>query len=842
MPAISRYGPTGNPYIDGVMSGVKWASTALTYSFPASAGAYGANYGDGEPQDAFGVLNTAQKTATRDVLANIASSVNLTFTELTGSAAPGATLRYASSDAPGTAWGYYPDTDAEAGDSWYNNSSGQYDSPVKGDYAYMTFLHETGHTLGLDHAHSGYAVPVGRDSMEYTVMSYRSFAGASVNMGYTNENFGFAQSLMMYDIAALQYLYGANYATNAGDSVYSWSPTTGQMSINGAAQSDAGGNKIFMTLWDGGGIDSYDLSNYSTNLRIDLRPGEWTTTSAAQLASLFYDGSRVAVGNIANALLYTGSWMSLIENAEGGSGNDAILGNQTANTLWGNGGNDALAGGDGHDTLIGGPGGDMLTGGAGFDIASYAGAATGVLAELLLPAYNTGEAAGDRYATIEGIVGTSFADTLRGNEMPNTLIGGDGDDVLYGRGGNDALFGGNDNDALIGMLGMDLLDGGAGVDIASYGIAASYVIADLLNPMVNAGEARGDGYVSIENLFGSAFADGLWGTDAANVIFGAGGNDALFGRGGNDTLLGGEGNDTLLGLAGADHLDGGNGMDLASYAYAPTGLMADLLTPGINTGEAAGDSYLSIENVMGSAFGDDLRGDAMANILYGGGGDDMLSGRAGNDILAGGEGHDTLMGGEGADMLQGGNGIDMASYVNAAGAVLVDMQFASLNTGEAAGDRFSAIERLYGSGFDDSLRGDDYANVLYGAGGTDILYARGGNDFLIGGEGADALFGNAGADVFLYIAAGDSQAGAADTIWDFAQGADKIDLRLIDADANAGSDQAFSFISGAAFSGTAGELHFAGGVLAGDIDGDSAADFQINILNIAMLHASDILL
>ena len=91
---------------------------------------------------------------------------------------------------------------------------------------------------------------------------------------------------MMYDIAALQYLYGANYNTNNTDTVYKWNPATGQETINGVAQAAPGGNTIFMTIWDGGGNDTYDFSNYTTNVTVNLQPGSWTTTSTAQLANL----------------------------------------------------------------------------------------------------------------------------------------------------------------------------------------------------------------------------------------------------------------------------------------------------------------------------------------------------------------------------------------------------------------------------------------------------------------------------------------------------------------------------------------------------------------------------
>ncbi len=389
MPATSTVSPAGNAMVDGVLSGWKWGVSSLTYSFPTSAAYYGTGYGSGEPSRGFEALNAAQQNAVRAALGQYSAVANVAFTEIAETSARPADLRFAESDLPGTAWAYMPSTRVEGGDSWFNNSRNYYDAPVKGNYAYTSFLHEIGHALGLKHPHEASgafpAMPSSYNSMNFTVMSYRSYTGASSTAGYTNETWGYAQSLMMADIAAVQRMYGANFNTNSGNTTYTWSPTSGEMFVNGAGQGAPGGNKIFLTIWDGGGTDTYDFSNYTTNLNVSLAPGGWSTVSSAQLARLHYDGSKVAAGNIGNALQYNGDARSLIENAKGGKGSDSLGGNAAINTLTGNAGNDKLSGltandklygGDGSDQLTGGAGNDTLDGGRGTDTAIFSGKAS----------------------------------------------------------------------------------------------------------------------------------------------------------------------------------------------------------------------------------------------------------------------------------------------------------------------------------------------------------------------------------------------------------------------------------------------------------------------------------
>jgi Ca2+-binding RTX toxin-like protein len=403
-------------------------------------------------------------------------------------------------------------------------------------------------------------------------------------------------------------------------------------------------------------------------------------------------------------------------------GIEGLVGSKYSDVLVGDGGRNELYGGDGNDLLVGGVGADLLDGGNGFDTASYFSATTGVTAHLDVAGLNTGDAAGDTYIGIENLDGSEFDDVLYGDNGWNVLVGRNGNDRLFGLDGNDTLLGGKDADHLFGGVGADYLDGGGDFDLAHYDEAKSSVTAVLFNPLLNAGEAGGDIYVGIEGLVGSNF------------------NDILVGDAGANELRGLDNDDTLVGGEGADLLDGGFGShDTASYFWATAGVTARLDWAALNAGEAAGDTYIRIENLDGSEFPDMLVGDGGANVLSGRNGNDMLVGLGGINILYGEDGDDHLWGGEGPDELWGGAGFDYARYDAATAGVTALLDSPFYNTGDAAGDTYFDIEGLVGSNFDDSLSG---ANDLFGRGGDDLLIGgRPGVNRLFGGEGADELFG-----------------------------------------------------------------------------------------------------
>ena len=264
------------------------------------------------------------------------------------------------------------------------------------------------------------------------------------------------------------------------------------------------------------------------------------------------------------------------------------------------------------------------------------------------------------------------------------------------------------------------------------------------------------------SMVGSERDDTLSGSNYGDTIYGGSGADLILSGVGDDLLLGGSGSDTLAGGAGSDRLFGGDGFDFADYRSSTGPIKVDLQFMSANSLDAKGDTFEFIEGILGGNYNDDLRGNGYSNEISGGSGSDFIYGRGGNDVISGGDGNDVIWGGEGADDIDGGAGRDRVQYSEAKSGVLVDLAFSYLNSGEAFGDRFISIEDIYGSSFNDRLRGDGGNNIIWGGAGMDSLQGRGGNDILYGGIGADTF----------YFAKGWGM----DKIVDFEDGVDQINL------------------------------------------------------------------
>jgi serralysin len=568
---------------------------------------------------------------------------------------------------------YYPST-GQIVQSDVNISTGwltSYGTNI-GSYSFLTYLHEIGHALGLYHAgpydgSASFATDAAylNDSYQMTIMSYFDM----VDNTYINASDYLPITPMIADIAAVEALYGPNTTAHLGNTIWGAHSNVGGYLqtifgylFDGIAVNSAIFNNglVALTIQDSGGVDTIDLSTVTQGNRVDL--GQEAVSDVK--------------GLIGNVVIARGT---VIENVFGGSGNDTLTGNSADNQMRGNGGaddltgdagNDTLDGGDGNDTIAGGAGSDSLIGGLGTDLLSYRDATTAVQVDLLSGAASGTYAAGDVFTGFENLEGGTANDTLLGDDTDNLVLGGSGDDEIEGRLGNDTLSGGGGNDTLNGGAGADAFDGGTGLDTVSYAGSVGSLRVDLMFSTINTNIAAGDTYVSIENLIGSQGSDNLRGTTGANHIQGMANVDYVFGRAGNDTIEGGVGDDVLFGGVGADTLDGGANRDRAQYSESLTALVIDLLNPANNTGEAAGDVYISIEDLAGSRYADSISGDLGDNRLFGREGADLLFGRAGNDYLNGGAHNDTLDGGAGNDTLRGGQNSD--TFVFNDGADLVE--------------------------------------------------------------------------------------------------------------------------------------------------------------------------
>ena len=116
MTAIVKYSPSGDPYIDSLLSGTKWATSWLTYSFPTSSTFYGSNYGTGQPYNGFQSFNSIQQAAVNSILQGYSAVANVHFVEISETSSQHADLRLSETNSTGTAWTYYPWTSPEGGD------------------------------------------------------------------------------------------------------------------------------------------------------------------------------------------------------------------------------------------------------------------------------------------------------------------------------------------------------------------------------------------------------------------------------------------------------------------------------------------------------------------------------------------------------------------------------------------------------------------------------------------------------------------------------------------------------------------------------------------------------
>ena len=489
---------SGDENTDALIGSYKWASPQISYSLPDSIADYEAievtetstvdYFGDLHGDD-FVQFTAQQEDAVNYWISQIEAVCGVEFTRYESHQDAEATLKLANGSDQISAMAYSPNPRSFGGDIWLGTAGA---APELGNFDFFTIGHHLLHGLGLltghDASNPNGALATEVDAMEFSMMTYRSYVGDPLVDGYSNASGSFAQSLMMYDIAALQQLYGANFDTHSGDTTYTWDADTGQMFVDGSGQADAAGGTVFQTIWDGGGDDWFDFSNFETDLIVDLAPGSFTDFdgNTDDFAADLGDG-QTASGQIYNSMMHQGDTRSLIENAVGGTGHDRIWGNEINNTLWGGDGSDKLSGNDGNDTINGGQGNDTIWGGAGKDTLKGGGWKDviygGTDNDFIYGQNGADELRGEKgWDKIWGgnggdwILGENGDDELYGEDGDDALNGGWGDDYLEGNEGNDFISGGQDSDILDGGWGDDTLNGNEGIDILTGGEGADQFV------------------------------------------------------------------------------------------------------------------------------------------------------------------------------------------------------------------------------------------------------------------------------------------------------------------------------------------------------------------------------
>jgi Ca2+-binding RTX toxin-like protein len=529
--------------------GVVAAPKIVTYSFETSASAYLTTQGGFSTAfvNSFQPFTESDKTTTRGALQQWDDATGIVFIEV---AAGLGDIKFSHQDfsldsrtAGFGGFGYYPTVSYSGTSSFASDLGGDVFITNGRSPSTYLMLHEIGHALGFKHPFTG--DPTLPVDLDNHAYTVMSYTGNSPPV------------LGPFDVQAGQAKYSTGGPTNL--TYYNWDAAASALTQIGTGGAD--------TIVGVGQADIISGGSGADTL-VGLAGNDWM------------DGS-----GDADRLL-------------GGTGNDTLAGGAGADFLYGE---------DGDDELVGGAGGDIMSGGLGTNSVSYANAGGAVSFSLLSSFSNTGDALGDTYSQIQGVIGSNYADRLTGDSADNTMVGGAGADTIDGGFGSDTLDYSRD------------ATGGGTAAVAIY----------LSSNLAIDGFGYTDTITNFENVIGSNASSATYN----DVILGNTGSNFIDARGGGDIVVAGDGIDVIYGGLGTDAIYGGNGGDtlVGSGFYSAFNGEVDYLI-----GEA-GNDYI----YTGSA------------------GNAYIDGGSGNDNITGGSATDYVLSGSGTDTVTLGGGVDL---------------------------------------------------------------------------------------------------------------------------------------------------------------------------------------
>ncbi|MDY0029629.1 MAG: M10 family metallopeptidase C-terminal domain-containing protein [Pseudobdellovibrionaceae bacterium] len=719
-------------------SGYNWGTNNLKFKFLTSLPSYYSSNDD--EANNFQAFNTQMKNSTRSILDMLETFTNIQFTEVTGGETSQITFGQATLPTSVGAWAYYPGGSSYSGDVWTNNYYSATTTPSSGNYGFYTLMHEIGHALGLQHSFTA-GLSGDEDTTMYTVMSY-------------DWSSYYASSYMIYDIYALQQIYGVNNSYQTGNTVY----------VLDSAKA--------YTIWDAGGTDTFDASAQSSSVTLDLRDGELSSVGMSRNIGIAFN--------------------AIIENATGGSGNDVLIGNDANNILTGNNGNDTFIGSDGTDTILGGFGSDRMV----YDINVSNFIISIVNSTTLLLTDISGQYGEDTVSDVETFEfnnsNYSFSD-LEAISMAGASITSHVDLRILTANGRwtyiDSYLTGNYDYALSDfryrtdstLLNL-VRDKDSVHDDLTLSVNQSYMSLISRLYLRDIGNLEEISVSNTKSLMVRAAAKtqdirlDLHDAISTNIITGAG-NDDISIR-----------NSLLASQASLHIIYSGDGDD---------SIFADMTSTRANFKVYLGNGDDTFDRTAFSGYSTLVYGDdgndtiltgSSNDTLFGGRGDDIISAGAGNDLvndrigmntIDGGEGNDliygsgTIYGGDGNDRIYGSTANDIV-YGDDGNDFIVSNLGNNILHGGAGDDKIYGSGSLYGDDGNDRITGYVTNDHLEGGAGDDILIGNGGNDYLLGGDGYDYLWGGGGSDTFAF-----DNLNNVDFVRDFNKTLDILDLSAL---------------------------------------------------------------